>query len=106
MQTDSRLSDLESRLNDAISLAAAAANSHMSAPSFAGSFIDWIGSGLLLPIQGLASLVTLPFKTLMSLISYGKAIAGQKESVDVRSRKGLGLKNSGYRGSTRSLKKA
>lgn len=105
MQTDSRLSDLESRLNDAISLAAAAANGNMNSPGFVGRFFDWVGLGLVLPFQGLASLAALPFKTLTSTIAYGKGVMGKKESVDVRSRKGIGLKTPGYRGPTRSLKK-
>jgi len=106
MQTDSRLSDLESRLNDAISLAAAAANGNMHSPRFVGKFLEWLGLGLYLPFQALASLIALPFKTLNSLITYGKDLTGRKDSIDVRSRKGIGMKSSGYRGATRSLKKA
>lgn len=106
MQTESRLSDLESRLNDAISLAAAAANSNMSS-GFAGKFIEWIGIGIILPLQGLVSLAVLPFHTLTSIIGYGRSIVGRKETVDGKAKKinSGNNKSQAYRGSARSLKR-
>lgn len=106
MQTEARLSDLESRLNDAISLAAAAANGNMHAAGFSARFIEWVGTGLVLPLQGLVSLAALPFRTLTSIISFGKSVVGRKASAEVKVRKGTGLKGSSYRGSARSLKRA
>ena len=64
MQTESRLADLESRLSDAITLAAAAERnvSNISRKSYAGVLIDWASAAILLPIQAGYSLVMLPVR--------------------------------------------
>ncbi|KAI9807347.1 MAG: hypothetical protein M1833_000090 [Piccolia ochrophora] len=61
MQTESRLSDLEGRLNNAIALAAAAAqNSQNQRRAFSTMLIDWTSALMMLPLQGLWNLISLP----------------------------------------------
>lgn len=77
-QTESKLHDLESRLNDAISLAAAAANNTQH-QGFAGIIVEWAASAVVLPIQAFGALVTLPLKAATGLVHWGKGkIGGQK----------------------------
>lgn len=110
MQTESRLFDLESRLADAISLAAAAAHSNMhQSQGFSGKLMEWIGISLLLPFQGLVSLLALPLKTMVSIIFYAKSlfIRSNRDLADPRLKKAAsgGLKNAGYRTSPRGMKR-
>jgi hypothetical protein len=72
-QTESRLLDLEARLNDAISLAASAANNSQKNRGFTGIVVEWAATAVVLPVQALSTLVSLPFKTAMSTFNYGKA---------------------------------
>ena len=64
MQTEARLADLESRLSDAITLAAAAERnvSNFSRKSYATMLLDWASAAILLPIQAGYSLVMLPVR--------------------------------------------
>ena len=64
MQTEARLADLESRLSDAITLAAAAERnvSNFSRKSYAAILLDWASAAILLPIQAGYSLVMLPVR--------------------------------------------
>ncbi|CAG8954471.1 hypothetical protein HYFRA_00004383 [Hymenoscyphus fraxineus] len=71
-QTESRLQDLESRLNDAISLAAAAANSGQRHRTFTGILVEWGATAVVLPLQAFAAIAGLPFKTMAALINFGK----------------------------------
>lgn len=71
-QTESRLMDLEARLNDAISLAAAAANNGQKNRGFTGVLVEWAATAVVLPIQALSALVSLPFKTVMGAVNYGR----------------------------------
>jgi hypothetical protein len=74
MQTESRLLDLEARLADAISLAAAAAQSGQQRRYGVWSvLIEWVASGIVLPLQAFGALASLPFKTIAALIGFGKA---------------------------------
>jgi hypothetical protein len=72
-QTESRLVDLESRLADAISLAAAAANSGQRNHGFTGVIVEWVATAVVLPIQALGAIAGLPFKMAIAIISYGKS---------------------------------
>lgn len=77
-QTESRLQDLESRLNDAISLAAAAANSGQRNRTFTGILVEWGATAVVLPLQAFATIAGFPFKTMAAFINYGKnMIVGQ-----------------------------
>jgi len=71
-QTESRLLDLEARLNDAISLAAAAANNGQRQRGFTGIIVEWVATAIVLPLQAFRAMVSLPFKTIFALINYGK----------------------------------
>ncbi len=78
-QTESRLNELESRLNDAISLAAAAANNAQHKRGFTGIIVEWAATAVVLPLQALGTLASLPFKTAATLITYIKSkVIGQK----------------------------
>ena len=72
-QTESRLHELEARLNDAISLAAAAANNGQRQRGFTGIVIEWAATAIVLPVQAFGALAALPFKTMVMLINYGKS---------------------------------
>lgn len=71
-QTESRLLDLEARLSDAISLAAAAANNGQKNRGFTGVIVEWVATAVVLPIQAFGSLASLPFKTIKGAVNYGK----------------------------------
>jgi hypothetical protein len=73
MQTESRLLDLETRLADAISLAAAAAQTRQRQRyGLWTMLVEWIASGIVLPLQAFGTLASLPFKTIIALIGFGK----------------------------------
>jgi hypothetical protein len=71
-QTDSRLLDLEARLSDAISLAAAAANSGQLQRGFTSLIFAWAASAIVLPFQALGAFARLPIKVTTALIRFGK----------------------------------
>lgn len=80
-QTESRLLDLEARLNDAISLAAAAANNTQRRGT-AGIVFDWISSAMTFPLQAFGTIASLPFKTLMSVVNYTKFLLGGEMPIE------------------------
>jgi hypothetical protein len=81
MQTESRLLDIEARLVDAISLAAAAAQNGQQRYGFMSMFAEWIAAGLVLPLQAVGVLAGLPFRTMIALISFGKTtIVGRQQA--------------------------
>ncbi|KAG9247060.1 hypothetical protein BJ878DRAFT_415702 [Calycina marina] len=80
-QTESRLLGLEARLNDAISLAAAAANNGQRQQGFTATIIEWIAASIVLPLHAFTTIAALPLKTIIALIYYGKtAVVGQDTS--------------------------
>jgi hypothetical protein len=72
-QTESRLQELEARLNDAISLAAAAANNGQRQRGFTGVIIEWVATAIVLPLQAFGALASLPFKAMTALFNFVKA---------------------------------
>lgn len=78
-QTDSKLQELEARLNDAISLAAAAANSAQRPHGFTGIIVEWASTAIVLPLQGIAAAVRLPFTTLKALIGFGDRVMTRRQ---------------------------
>lgn len=68
-QTESRLGALDTRLDDAIALAAAAAKNSNAQRNVAGRLLSWAGAAILLPVRTLSSLVYLPFKAFSGLLS-------------------------------------
>ena len=84
-QTESRLLDLEAKLNDAISLAAAAANNPYRQRGFTGIIVEWVATAVVLPLQAFAALASLPFKTIITLINFGKtSVVGRQPSDKAR----------------------
>lgn len=80
-QTESKLQELEARLNDAISLAAAAANNGQRPHGFTGIIIEWAATAVVLPLQAFGAIARLPFKTLNALIGFGRRkVTGQRAS--------------------------
>ena len=78
-QTDSRLHELENRLNDAISLAAAAANTASYKRGFTGVVVEWVATGVVVPVQVAGWLVGLPLRVLTWVWEYGKEKMGGKD---------------------------
>lgn len=83
-QTESRLLDLEARLNDAISLAAAAANNGRRQRGFTGVIVEWVATAIVLPVHTLTTIASLPLKTTLALISYGKLLIAGSDKPEKR----------------------
>ncbi|KAI9677433.1 MAG: hypothetical protein M1817_006387 [Caeruleum heppii] len=102
MQTESRLQDLEARLSDALSLAAAAAQSgQRQRPGFAAILINWLCAAVVLPVQAIVGMMTLPAKvagTFFTTVRY--ATAGPKRQT-VRKNGSLRHSTSGRMGGDR-----
>lgn len=79
-QTEARLHELESRLNDAISLAAAAAKNGQNQRGFTGIVIEWAATAVVLPLQALGAMAALPFKTFMAIFNYGRGKVQRRPS--------------------------
>ncbi|KAI9679077.1 MAG: hypothetical protein M1829_001747 [Trizodia sp. TS-e1964] len=80
MQTESRLMDLEARLIDALSLAAAAAQNGQRQHGMLSIITEWVLTMISLPFQALLNLITLPTKTIATMIDFGTTrIAGQRK---------------------------
>ncbi|CZR54602.1 uncharacterized protein PAC_04486 [Phialocephala subalpina] len=88
-QTDSRLHELEARLNDAISLAAAAANNAQQKRGFTGVLIEWAATAVVLPVQAVGWLVGLPFRMAVGVLEYGKRKVQGKPAEKDRGRKAV-----------------
>jgi len=82
MQTEARLLDLEARVADAISLAAAATQNGRSHKGIGSILVEWTAAGLVLPLQAFGALVALPFKTIIALINAGKTTVAGKTGGD------------------------
>ena len=74
MQTESRLQELEGKLADAITLAAAAERSSQASKQRRGSaaffMIDWLGKAFVLPMQLAWAVVSLPVQLAATLLAY------------------------------------
>ena len=98
MQTESRLLDLEARLGDAISLAAAAAKSSNSKSAVATA-AEWVGKGVILPWQIAGSIIQMPFGVIKSILRF-VGIGGRKVNPgrDVHVRVDVGRRKSSMKG--------
>ena len=92
MQTESRLADLESRLSDAITLAAAAERnvSNVQRRSTTGVLLDWVAAGLLLPLQAGYSALMLPLKVAGGALGMVEGTVGVKVRKEIRTATGRG----------------
>ncbi|CAL3964615.1 hypothetical protein PZA11_002412 [Diplocarpon coronariae] len=87
-QTESRLHDLESRLNDAISLAAAAANSAHHKRGFTGIVVEWAATAIVIPLQTFGTLAGFPFKAAAATVAWSRTrVLGRKAVGAERGRK-------------------
>lgn len=82
LQTESRLQELEKRMSDAITLAAAAERSSQSSRQRRGSSVslvlDWVAMIALLPIQIGWTILSLPGRVLGSVVSHVEGYIGKK----------------------------
>ncbi|OJD31564.1 uncharacterized protein BKCO1_4600038 [Diplodia corticola] len=84
MTTEARLQDLESRLKDALALAAAAARGgQQKKPGVVTILYDWLRTLLMIPLQAMWTLMVYPFQMLSSMtISVKKFLFGYTKKVD------------------------
>lgn len=82
LQTESRLQELEKRMSDAITLAAAAERSSQSSRQRPGSgitlMVDWVTTLTFLPLQIAYSTIFLPGRVIGSVVSQVEGYIGQK----------------------------
>lgn len=77
MQTEARLRDLEARLGDAISLAAAAAqNSQRQGWGVVGMLVESVGKVVVIPMQVLGTFARLPFRVMVMCVDLGRGAVG------------------------------
>ncbi|KAL8946369.1 MAG: hypothetical protein Q9222_007224 [Ikaeria aurantiellina] len=97
MQTESRLQELESRMSDAITLAAAAERSSTQQRSRRGSstliILDWASAAILLPARTAWAAVSIPAKLAGMLIGTMESYVGNKVK---REMKTAGRTSSGH----------
>lgn len=92
MQTESRLQDLEARMSDAITLAAAAERSSYSKTSRRGSafvLLDWICAAVVLPVQAAWTVASLPAKVASTALGVAEGYVGRKVRRELRDRKSV-----------------
>jgi hypothetical protein len=79
IQTESRLQELETRMKDAIALAAAAQRGVQGQRQrYAAVLLDWICACVVLPLQALWSLILLPSRLASSVLSYLRSLLGMQ----------------------------
>ena len=101
LQTEARLRDLESRMNDAITLAAAAERSHAaSRRGYASILLEWICAALVMPAQAMYTMLSLPPRTAFKVLGLLEGYVGKQVQVEMRT---AGRTSAGYsRGNTAS----
>lgn len=87
-QTESRLGAIDTRLNDAISLAAAAAKNSASQGSFLGWLVERTTALAMMPVRAVLNVVALPFRAITALLRRDKGEVVDKGPRDRRSGKG------------------
>ena len=95
MQTETRLQDLENKLADALTLAAAAERSSQAVKQRRGSgmiMVDWASKAVLLPMQMAWAVISLPGRALTSTLQYLEAIVGINFWTKGPAQAGIGLR--------------
>lgn len=87
-QTESRLGAIDTRLNDAISLAAAAAKNSASQGSFLGWLADRSTALAMMPVRAALKVVALPFKAITAVLRRDKVEFADKGLRERRGGKG------------------
>lgn len=77
-QTESRFAAVDTRLNDAIALAAAAAKNSVARPGFMQWLVESTWAIITMPFYGTVALLILPFKTLRGLLRRKKKTMSEK----------------------------
>jgi hypothetical protein len=89
-QTESRLGAIDTRLNDAISLAAAAAKNNANSGSFLGWLTERTMMLALMPVHGVLAVASLPFRAITKLIGRSRGDT-ERALKDRRSGKGSSI---------------
>lgn len=85
IQNESRLLDIEARLNDAITLAAAAASNGQRHRGFTGIIVEWIATAIVLPVHAASAIASLPLRTVVAFTTFCKtSIGGGRDKSDRR----------------------
>ena len=109
MQTEARLQDIESRMSDAITLAAAAERSHSkSRQSAAIVLLDWACTAIIIPVQAMWSLASFPARVAGRAIGMIEGYIGGKVRQEMKTAGRAGNSHSragGSRPPTRGSKK-
>ncbi|EFY93374.1 hypothetical protein MAC_00612 [Metarhizium acridum CQMa 102] len=104
-QTDSRFQALDSRMDDAIALAAVAAK-NSSSKSVLARTVDWLVAIVLFPFNAILQVITLPLRALIALINLNKkAPTAGKPGRTPRSAKQLPPRYNGDRVPPRVMKR-
>lgn len=89
-QTEARLGAIDTRLNDAISLAAAAAKNSASQGSFLGWLAERTTALAMAPVRAILGVLVLPFKVITSVLRRDKVDVADKGHRDRDRRSGKG----------------
>lgn len=88
MQTESRLQDLEARMSDAITLAAAAERSNQQRQARRGTFayvlLDWACAAVVLPVQAGWVVLALPGRVVGTVMRRVEGWVGRKVRREMR----------------------
>jgi len=109
MQTESRLQDLEARMNDAITLAAAAERSkHDPGQGFAAMLFQWGFAATVLPIQASWEIASLSVRLSSKVLAVAKGLVGPKVEKEMRTagRHGEPGRMTGFRAPGRGVKRS
>lgn len=92
MQTESRLSELESRLSDAITLAAAAERnvSNINRKSAPAMLVEWISVAVLFPLQAGYGALMFPMRIVSGALGWVEGVVGGKVRREIRTAVGTG----------------
>ncbi|KAK2000934.1 hypothetical protein LX36DRAFT_385613 [Colletotrichum falcatum] len=89
-QTESRFAAVDTRLNDAIALAAAAAKNSVARPGFMQWLVESVWAVLTMPFFAMVALLVLPFKTVCGLLKRKKKSMPERTSRSSRNGKAMG----------------
>ncbi|KAF6843320.1 hypothetical protein CMUS01_02232 [Colletotrichum musicola] len=89
-QTESRFAAVDTRLNDAIALAAAAAKNSAARPGFLQWLVESVWAIVTMPFYAVVALLVLPFKTVRGLLKRKKKQLPERSSRSSRNGKAMG----------------
>ncbi|GKT43832.1 uncharacterized protein ColSpa_04013 [Colletotrichum spaethianum] len=89
-QTESRFAAVDTRLNDAIALAAAAAKNSAARPGFMQWLVESVWAFITMPFFAMVALLVLPFKTVRGMLKRKKKSLPERTSRSGRNGKAMG----------------